>query len=104
MKVIMYGAKICPDCVESLEILQSRSDIELDYRNIIENTSILKEFLNYRDHEEIFIKIKATNKIGIPFFLLEDGTKTLEITDFIDINDTRETRSNSCSVNGGGNC
>lgn len=75
-KVIMYGAPICPDCVEALEQLSQRDDILLDYRNIIESTTIMKEFLRYRDQEEIFDEIKKSGFIGIPFFIREDGTKT----------------------------
>lgn len=105
MKVIMYGAEICPDCVAAKEQLKDHTNIELDYRNITENTAILKEFLSYRDHDEIFAPVKEAGKIGIPFFILEDGTKTFEISDFIST--TRKTSSNqlsACSLDGKGQC
>ena len=85
MKLIMYGTKICPDCVEALEILKDYSDIELDFRNITEKTSTLKEFLSYRDHDKIFEAVIEGGGIGIPFFILEDGTKTFDINAFIGI-------------------
>jgi glutaredoxin-related protein len=105
MKVIMYGTEICPDCVGAKKQLEKCSDIELDYRNITKSTRILKEFLSYRDHDEIFTSIVKDGKIGIPFFILEDGTKTLEVSDFLDIaeNDS-ELVKNSCSLDGKGNC
>ena len=31
MKITMYGAAICPDCVEAKSILEKYKDIELDY-------------------------------------------------------------------------
>jgi len=105
MRVIMYGAEICPDCVAAKEQLKSRTDIELDYRNITEKVSTLKEFLSYRDHDEIFAPVKEAGKIGIPFFILEDGTKTFEISDFITT--TRTTPGNhvsACSLDGKGQC
>ncbi len=105
MKIVMYGAEICHDCVEAKKALANRTDIELDYRNITEKTSTLKEFLSFRDHEELFLPVKESGKIGIPFFILEDGTKTLELTDFIDITLTNgETGANACSIDGKGNC
>lgn len=103
MKVIMYGAQICPDCVEAKEQLKDIADIELNYRNITESTAILKEFLAYRDHESIFVDIKEGGMIGIPFFVLEDGRKTFDVTDFTDL--TRDNLTvTACSLDGKGNC
>lgn len=105
MKIIMYGAEICPDCVKAKAQLEKASNIELDYRNITKNTMLLKEFLAYRDHEEIFGPIKEKGKIGIPFFILEDGTKTFEIENYIDIKVfDEESGVNTCSIDGKGNC
>ena len=72
MKIVMYGASICPDCVGVKAQLEKRSDIEFDYREITKNTTLLKEFLSYRDHEKIFASVIESGKIGIPFFILED--------------------------------
>ncbi len=105
MKVIMYGAEICPDCVEAKEILSNKSDIELDYRNITKSTALLKEFLAYRDHEEIFASIKERGGIGIPLFILEDGTKTFEVTDFTNVDEfSSEGTASSCSLDGSKQC
>ena len=79
MKIIMYGSRICIDCVKAEEELLKRSDIELDYRVITQDTKTLKEFLTYRDNEQMFDKVKELGYIGIPFFILEDGTKTFDI-------------------------
>ena len=85
MKVTMYGAEICKNCVEAKAILEKRKDIELDYKNIMESTKTLKEFLSYRDNDKIFNDIIKCGKIGIPLFILEDKTKTLDMIDFLDI-------------------
>lgn len=84
MKLIMYGSEICPDCVEANGILADMTHIQFDYRNISEDISILKEFLAYRDHERIFHPVIEDGKVGIPLFILEDGTKTFDISDVID--------------------
>ncbi len=105
MKITMYGTEICGDCVRAKELLSHYEDIELDYRNITDNTAILKEFLSYRDHEKMFAPVIDSGKIGIPFFILDDGTKTFEVTDFIegDINPPEQT-VNACSIDGRGIC
>ncbi len=105
MKIIMYGTEICPDCVEAKKQLSMDESVELDYRDITESTKLLKEFLAYRDHEAIFGAIKEEGRIGIPFFLLEDGTKTLEIEEYISMKKIEaEQAINSCSIDGKGHC
>lgn len=79
MKVIMYGSRICIDCVRAEEQLLKRKDVQLEYRQMTKDTKTLKEFLAYRDHEPIFAPAIERGFIGIPFFILEDGTKTLDI-------------------------
>ncbi|OOM72953.1 glutaredoxin [Clostridium sp. BL-8] len=103
MKITMYGTAICPDCVEAKVILEKHKDIELDYKNIIESTKMLKEFLSYRDNDKMFINVVKEGKIGIPFFILEDGTKTLDIFDYLDIEKPNKV-VNSCSIDGSGKC
>ena len=102
MKLIMYGAPICINCVEAKEELQKNKDIELEYRNITESTTLLKEFLAYRDHEKLFEPVIKEGKIGIPFFILEDGTKTFDYSMFVEDSTTKTT--NACSIDGKGNC
>lgn len=103
MKITMYGAVICPNCVEAKAILEKHKDIELDYKNIIESTTMLKEFLSYRDNDKMFASVVKEGKIGIPFFILEDGTKTLDIFDYLDIEKPKKA-GNSCSIDGSGKC
>jgi glutaredoxin-related protein len=105
MKIIMYGTGICPDCVEAKELLKDYTNIELDYRDITAKTATLKEFLSYRDHDAMFADVIDAGSIGIPFFILEDGTKTFEISDIIDIKKSEaEQTINSCSIDGKGHC
>ena len=101
MKVILYGADICPGCVAAKARLSDLSGIELEFRNITSSTALLKEFLHYRDHDDIFASVIETGRIGIPFFILEDGTKTFDIDDFVNPDGTvRDGRA--CSLDGKG--
>ena len=92
----MYGSEICSDCVEAKKQLNGLQGIELDYRSITATTDTMKEFLAYRDKDEMFATIKADNRIGIPFFLLEDGTKTFDITQYVDV--IMQKTPSSCSI------
>ena len=105
MKITMYGTEICPDCVVAKKQLSKDKGIELDYRNITESTKVLKEFLTYRDHDAMFLSVKEEGRIGIPFFILEDGTKTFEIDPYVSMeeNEAKPTY-NSCSIDGKGQC
>lgn len=105
MKITMYGAEICPSCVEAHKVLSTREDIQLEYRNITYSTGILKEFLAYRDKEEMFHEVKEAGRIGIPFFVLEDGRKSFDMEDFAMSADTsKESTVTACSIDGKGNC
>lgn len=103
MKIIMYGAEICPDCVFAKAKMEEASEIELNYKDITADTKTLKEFLAYRDNDEVFKKIVKDGKIGIPFFILENGTKTFDIQDFLDVEKPVQSL-NICSFDGEGNC
>lgn len=105
MKIRMYGAPICGDCVVAKEALLNSGKVELDYHDITASTANLREFLKYRDTESIFDSIKAEGRIGIPFFILEDGTKTLDLEAYVDVKlDEVSTPVNACSLDGKGNC
>lgn len=101
MKIIMYGAEICSDCVEAKTRLESVDMLELDYRDITESTKTLKEFLYFRDHDEMFASVIESGGIGIPFFILEGKSKTFEMNDFLDMEGMVRT-GNACSIDGKG--
>lgn len=100
MKVTIYGAPICSDCVAAKQQLENQKDVEFDYKDITADTAILKEFLQFRDHEEIFEEVKKAGKIGIPFFILEDGTKTFDIEEYVTFTEKVERPVNACSIDG----
>ena len=101
MKVIMYGAEICPDCVAAKAKLETAANIELDFRDITKSTTTLKEFLSYRDHNKMFAPVIKAGGIGIPFFILEDNSKTFDVNDFLGIDVSAQSGS-SCSIDGKG--
>jgi len=61
------------------------------------------EFLSHRDNDKIFTNVVKYGRMGISFFILEDGTKTLDIFDYLDIEKPKKV-VNSCSIDGSGKC
>lgn len=107
MKITMYGAEICGDCVNAKKSLSTLKEIELEFKNIIGDTATLKEFLEYRDNDSMFQEVKESGRIGIPFFILENGEKTFDIGKYIEMpaveNQTKDSAS-SCSIDKKGQC
>ena len=76
MKV--YGADICIDCRNYKAVQKSRG-FAAEYVDITENTMNMREFLQIRDSDPVFLPVKEHGGIGIPLFVREDGVKTLDI-------------------------
>ena len=73
MKVVMYGTKACPDCVEAEEILKEKG-IHYLYMEFSDNIGYLKRFLTLRDTNPIF---------GVPCFQFQDGSLSLDIDEVV---------------------
>ncbi|MCI6672350.1 MAG: glutaredoxin-related protein [Prevotella sp.] len=71
----IYGMKSCPDCVVVDE--QAKNDEHYQIIDIGEHVRYLKEFLKLRDSHPAFADARAKGYAGIPCFVLEDGTVTL---------------------------
>ena len=75
MKV--YGAEICSGC-RAFKALMAERGFEVDFVDITASVANLREFLMLRDTNELFAPIRAEGRIGIPAFVREDGTVTLD--------------------------
>ena len=75
----IYGMKTCPYC-EYVD-RQVEGDERFEIVDIASHVRKLKEFLDLRDRNPIFAHSKAIGDVGIPAFLLEDGTVTLKPED-----------------------
>lgn len=71
----IYGMKTCPDCVAVDK--QVVGDSRYEIIDIGEHVSKLKEFLRLRDNSPVFDEARQMGYAGIPCFVLEDGTITL---------------------------
>ena len=74
--MIIYGAMLCPDCVECCKDLDAIG-VAYEFRSITDDLRYLKEFLKLRDSSIVFDAVKAEGKIGIPCLLGDDGRISL---------------------------
>ena len=74
--MVVYGSKLCPDCVQCLADLD-RAGVSYEYRDFGDDLRALKEFLVIRDSNPLFTEIKESGKIGIPCIVGDDGSVCL---------------------------
>ncbi len=94
----IYAMEGCPDC--EFVKRQIEGDERFEYIDISKSVSSMKEFLNLRDNSPFFDKCKQKGLIGIPLFVLEDGTLTFKAAEV----GLTSYRGNSCSIDNKGNC
>lgn len=78
----IYGAPICSTCVETKQKLDAMG-MEYEYIDITASTANLRAFLSLRDTLPQYEAVKAEGRIGIPTFVWDDGSVTLE-TDWLE--------------------
>lgn len=67
------GTKLCPDCIDAESVLKQAS-IPFEYVDITASTENLKMFITLRDNRSEFDEIKKNGFVGIPCFMMEDGS------------------------------
>lgn len=78
MKVTVIGSHLCPDTLYALNRL-SEAKAEIEFKNLSASLPDLKAYLAQRDSNPLYADIRANGGIGIPCFVLEDGTTTLDL-------------------------
>ena len=100
----IYVMESCPDCIEVKAQYSDQPDYELI--DIGKQARSLKEFLALRDHHPAFEKVRERGNIGIPCFVLEDGSVAISLkhynaTLFTEAKPTPQEGA-SCSLDGTG--
>lgn len=75
----VYGMDTCPDCTYVKD--QIKDDDRFEVIDIGSHVRNLKAFLKLRDNSPVFDEAKKVGAAGIPCFVLEDGTVTLNPED-----------------------
>ena len=76
----IYGMPTCPYCDFVHEQVKGRED-EFEYINIGENIRNMSAFTRLSDTNPVFDRCKKIGDVGIPAFVLEDGTVTIDPAD-----------------------
>ena len=82
MKITVIGSRLCSDTLYALDKLEeARADCT--FRDITASLEDLKAYLALRDSNPLYEAVKENGSIGIPAFVLEDGTVTLDLADVL---------------------
>lgn len=82
MKVTVIGSHLCPDTLYALNRL-SEAKAEIEFKNISASLPDLKLYLAQRDRNPLYAGIRENGGIGIPCFVLEDGSTTLDLNEVL---------------------
>ena len=76
--IVMIGNHICKDCQDAMKVIE-RERLPIEFKDMERSLDVIKEFLKIREgNTELFSVCRENNSIGIPVFVLEDGTVTLD--------------------------
>ncbi len=95
----IYGMPSCPDCEYVKR--QAEGNDRYEIIDIGKDVKALKEFLRLRDSSPAFDGAKRTGAAGIPCFVLEDGTVTLQPED-AGLESGQVQTGAACSLDGSG--
>nr|WP_326184578.1 glutaredoxin [uncultured Oscillibacter sp.] len=82
MKVTVIGSHLCPDTLYALNRL-SEARAEIEFKNLSASLPDLKAYLAQRDNNPLYAAIRDNGGIGIPCFVLEDGSTTLDLNEVL---------------------
>lgn len=82
MKVTVIGSHLCPDTLYALGQLTA-AGVEADFQDILSCHGILQDYLQIRESSPLYEEIRGTRRLGIPCFVKEDGTMTLDLKDIL---------------------
>ncbi|MBO7182601.1 MAG: hypothetical protein J6V49_00555, partial [Bacteroidales bacterium] len=68
----VYVMATCPDCTQVKA--EAANDPRFELIDLGEHVKHLKAFLKLRDTHPAFDKVKARGNIGLPCFVMEDGS------------------------------
>lgn len=82
MKVTVIGSHLCPDTLYALNRL-SEARAEIEFKNLSASLPDLKAYLAQWDNNPLYAAIRDNGGIGIPCFVLEDGSTTLDLNEVL---------------------
>lgn len=96
----MFVMQTCPYCEYVEKQVEGNPDFEvIDIGKHVRN---LKQFLDLRESNPAFEEARKTGDVGIPCYVLENGTVTLSSKDVGLVPMPDETEGASCRLDGSG--
>jgi len=98
----IYVMSTCPDCTAVKR--QAEGDSRYEVIDIGSHVRRLKEFLHLRDTREEFAPMRRLGYVGIPCFVLDDGSITFrpEEAGFAPDEASDEPQGAACNIDGSG--
>ncbi|MCR5747362.1 MAG: glutaredoxin-related protein [Lachnospiraceae bacterium] len=90
----IYGMPTCPYC-DYIHAQIAGRESEFEYINIGEHIRNMGAFTRLRDTDPAFERARKTGDVGIPAFVLDDGSITL---DPADVGLEEYGKNNACSI------
>lgn len=78
MKVTVIGSHLCPDTLYALNQLAAQK-AQITFKNLSASLPDLKAYLEQRETNPLYAPVRESGGIGIPCFVLEDGSTTLDL-------------------------
>ena len=82
MKVTVIGSHLCPDTLYALNKLVE-NHVDIEFKNLSASLPDLKVYLAQRESNPLYAVVRGNGGIGIPCFVLEDGSTTLELSEVL---------------------
>ena len=77
--ILLVGTWLCPDCRAVVERAKAEG-MEFEFHDVLENLQDMRLYLKIREsHPEVFDPLRADNKVGVPLFVLPDGTISVDM-------------------------
>ncbi len=97
----VYVMSTCPDCTDVKRV--AKDDARFHLVDIGEHVHNLREFMKLRDTHPKFTVARQRGLVGIPSFLLEDGTVTFKPEEVgLDLTKQDPTVGVACNLDGSG--
>ncbi len=81
-KITVLGSHLCPDTIYAVNKL-AEAGIKMVYKDILSCHSDLREYLKLRDTSPLYEPFRGTETLGVPCFIREDGTMTLDLEEIL---------------------
>lgn len=102
--ITMYAMKTCPYCEYAEKQIMASEELKKKFKivDIGEHIMNMHKFMHLRDTSPVFDEAKKIGDVGIPCYVLEDGTITLNSTDVGLKSLDDEPQGDSCNIDGTG--